>query len=86
MSDLFAGTAPYYARYRPGYPGAVLGHLRAAFNLDGTGRLLDLGCGTGEVARPLHADFEEVVGLDVSPERVHRRAVQPGIVIHHAGR
>lgn len=70
MSDLFEGTAQAYARFRPGYPAAVLGHLRAAFHLDGTGRLLDLGCGTGEVARPLHADFEEVVGLDLSPEMI----------------
>ncbi|GBF06646.1 methyltransferase type 12 [Deinococcus aerius] len=82
MSDLFAGTAPYYARYRPGYPDAVLGHLRAAFTLDGSGRLLDLGCGTGEVARPLHANFEEVVGLDVSPEMIAeagRQSARAGI-------
>ena len=43
MTDLFAGTARDYARSRPGYPDAVLARLRAAFELDGTGRLLDLG-------------------------------------------
>lgn len=70
MTDLFAGTAEYYARYRPGYPAAVFARLRASFGRDGTGRLLDLGCGTGEIARPLHADFAEVVGVDRSPEMI----------------
>ena len=82
MTDLFAGTAGYYARYRPGYPAAVLDRLRAVFGLDGRGRLLDLGCGTGELARPLHADFEEAVGLDISPEMVaeaRRQSARAGI-------
>jgi len=70
MADLFAGTAGYYARYRPGYPAEVFARLRATFGLDRTGRLLDLGCGTGELARPLHADFAEVVGVDSSPEMI----------------
>jgi SAM-dependent methyltransferase len=70
MSDRFASTAGYYARYRPGYPPEVLARVRAAFGLDGSGRLLDLGCGTGEIARALHADFAEVVGLDLSPEMI----------------
>ena len=68
MDDLFAGTAGDYARHRPGYPDAVMERLRTFFNLDGRGRLFDLGCGTGELARRLHADFEAVVGLDVSPD------------------
>ncbi len=70
MIDLFAGAAEYYARYRPGYPEAVLAQLRSTFRLDGTGRLLDLGCGTGELARPLHGDFAAVVGVDSSPEMI----------------
>ena len=82
MSDLFAGTARYYARYRPGYPDAVFDRLRAAFDLNGTGRLLDPGCGTGELARPLHADFEEVIGVDISPEMIaeaRRQSERQGI-------
>ncbi len=82
MSDLFASTADYYARYRPGYPEALFARLRVAFGLDGTGRLLDLGCGTGELARPLHADFAEVVGVDSSPEMVakaRRQSARAGI-------
>lgn len=81
-TDLFASTAGYYARYRPGYPAAALDRIRAAFGLDGAGRLLDLGCGTGELARALHGDFTEVVGLDVSAEMLaeaRRQATQAGI-------
>ena len=67
MTDLFVSTAGDYGRYRPGYPPAVFERLRAAFSLDGTGRLLDLGCGTGALAQPLHADFKDVVAVDSSP-------------------
>jgi SAM-dependent methyltransferase len=70
MTDLFASAAEYYSRYRPGYPAAVIARLRTAFGLDGTERLLDLGCGTGELARLLHGDFREVVGVDKSPDMI----------------
>ncbi len=72
--DLFKGTAPYYARYRPGYPEAFFDHVAARFGLDGTGRLLDLGCGTGQLALPLAGRFEEVVGMDPEPEMLAEAA------------
>src|SRR6266702_2438779 len=62
---IFHGTAWYYARYRPGYPQELFDLLRGRFELDGTGRLLDLGCGTGQLAVPLAPLFEEVVAVDV---------------------
>ncbi len=65
---LFKGTAWYYARYRPEYPNALFALLSEAFNLNGQGRLLDLGCGTGHLAIPLSNRFEEVVALDPEPE------------------
>jgi SAM-dependent methyltransferase len=65
---MFKGAAPYYARYRPGYPPELLVRLAAAAGLDGTGRLLDLGCGTGHVAVPLSRYVQEVVAVDVEPE------------------
>src|SRR5205823_544443 len=66
--DAFKGTAWYYARYRPGYPEPLLQHVVDRFNLDGTGRLLDLGAGTGQLAIPLSGGFEEVVAMDPEPE------------------
>jgi hypothetical protein len=48
----FAGTAWCYARFRPGYPPAFV-HVVRRFGPDDTGRLLDLGCGTGRLTIPL---------------------------------
>jgi SAM-dependent methyltransferase len=61
---LYAGSAVYYARGRLPYPATVASAMRDALGLDGTGRLLDLGCGPGSftlVAAPL---FDEVVAID----------------------
>jgi ubiquinone/menaquinone biosynthesis C-methylase UbiE len=66
--SLFGGTAWYYARYRPAYPPELLDRLAAAAGLDGTGRLLDLGCGPGLLAVPLARHVAEVVAVDVEPE------------------
>jgi ubiquinone/menaquinone biosynthesis C-methylase UbiE len=65
---LFAGTAWHYARYRPGYPQVFFDHLVRRFRLDGTGRLLDLGCGTGQLTLPLAGHVAEAVGMDPEPE------------------
>jgi len=66
--ELFRGTASYYTLYRPGWPQALFDHLIERFHLDGTGRLLDLGCGTGQITIPLAPHFEEAVGLDSEKE------------------
>jgi ubiquinone/menaquinone biosynthesis C-methylase UbiE len=63
---VFAGTEDYYARYRPDYPPALYEALTAHFALDGSGRLLDLGAGTGHVALALRDRFEGVDGVDMS--------------------
>ena len=67
---LFQGTAWYYARYRMPYPAGLFNHLRQVFHLDGSGRALDLGCGTGQLALPLSSLVERVIGLDPDPEMI----------------
>ena len=62
--SIYEGTAWYYSRYRPVYPPSLVRILRENFRLDGTGRLLDLGCGPGPVAIPLAHLFDEVVAMD----------------------
>lgn len=66
--SLFAGTAEWYARYRPGYPPELIDRLAAAAGLDGTGRLLDLGAGPGLLAVPLAPFVAGVVAADPEPE------------------
>ncbi len=67
-SGLFAGTAWHYARYRPGYPPAFLDDLTQRLGLDGTGRLLDLGCGTGQLKLPLAAHVAQAGSMDPEPD------------------
>jgi len=61
---LFAGASDYYEQGRLPYPEQLAPRLRAALGLDGTGRLLDVGCGPGTVALRVAGLFAEVVGLD----------------------
>ena len=78
MDDLFAGTAEYYARYRPRYPDQLLDDIRA---LVGDGQfecLVDWGCGTGEVAIPLSRTFSQVTAVDFDSEMVAVAKTKPG--------
>ncbi len=68
--SLFAGTAYYYARYRAPYPPELITHIVSHFELDGTGRLLDVGCGPGTLTLPLARYFESVLALDVNAEMI----------------
>jgi len=76
--DLFHGTADYYARYRPPYPTQLLDWVRAEARVSGTGELLDLGCGTGEVAIPLSPHFQRVTAVDQEPDMIARAEVKAG--------
>ncbi|MFJ8475732.1 class I SAM-dependent methyltransferase [Kitasatospora sp. NPDC094011] len=65
--ELFASTAPYYAKYRPGYDPKLYDLLREWFGLDGTQHVLDLGTGTGVLALPLARLVGEVIAVDPEP-------------------
>jgi ubiquinone/menaquinone biosynthesis C-methylase UbiE len=62
--NIFAGTAWYYARYRPDYPEQVFRLLVDKFRLSRNSRVLDLGCGTGQIALKLAPYVAKVVALD----------------------
>jgi ubiquinone/menaquinone biosynthesis C-methylase UbiE len=66
--EIFASTAPYYARFRPGYPPEVFTELVRRFAIDRTSRVLDLGCGPGHLTFGLAASAGAVVAVDPSPE------------------
>lgn len=79
---IYQGSAPYYAHGRPPYSRALVPTLVAELGLDGSGRLLDVGCGPGVLAIALAACFAEVIALDPDPEMLaegKRRAIDAGI-------
>jgi SAM-dependent methyltransferase len=67
--ELFAGdVADNYAKYRRGYRPDLIGHLATSFALGPRSRVLDLGCGTGQLAVPLAAEAGAVIGMDPSAD------------------
>lgn len=61
---LYGGSAAYYSRGRIAYPEPLRDALQDELSLDGTGRLLDAGCGPGALTLLLAPLFAGVVGLD----------------------
>jgi SAM-dependent methyltransferase len=61
---LFAGAAAHYRYGRPPYSPQLEAVLSEELALDGSGRLLDGGCGPGILTVRLAHLFQEAVGLD----------------------
>jgi len=55
-------VAEFYHRYRRGYPAAVIDSLADAFALTGDDIVVDLGCGTGQLALPIARRVRAVAG------------------------
>ena len=60
----YLGSAAHYRYGRPAYSPELEAALTLEAGLDGSGRLLDAGCGPGVLAVRLAHLFDEVVGLD----------------------
>jgi SAM-dependent methyltransferase len=79
---LYAGSAEYYERGRLPYPAGLATVAQAALGLDGTDRLVDVGCGPGIIGLRLAPLVADVVGVDADPhmvEHASRRAHELGI-------
>jgi SAM-dependent methyltransferase len=74
----YAGAAAHYRRGRPAYSPQLEAVLTEELDLDGRGRLLDVGCGPGSLTVRLAHLFEGTVGLDPEPAMLAeaRRAAQ----------
>lgn len=82
--DQFAGTAAHYAAARPGYGDDVIDLLVEQFDLDDDARVLDLGCGTGQLAVALASHAGTVLGVDPNSamlETARERAAEAGVDI-----
>jgi SAM-dependent methyltransferase len=64
---IYQGSAAHYRSGRPPYSPQLEPALTREVGLDGTGRLLDVGCGPGILTLRLAGLFEEAIGLD--PDR-----------------
>jgi SAM-dependent methyltransferase len=68
--DLYRGTAGYYDRFRLSYPDVMTADLMGRVAPSGQGRLLDLACGTGQLAFPLAPWYSEVWAVDQEPDMI----------------
>lgn len=75
---IYQGAAVHYRYGRPAYSPGLEAVLGEELGLDGSGRLLDVGCGPGVLTVRLAHLFKEAVGLDPDPEMIAegRRAAQ----------
>ncbi len=81
----FRTTVPFYARFRPRYPDELNVQVAARCHLNGSGRLLDLGCGPGFIAIAMARYFAEVVGVDPEPlmlEAARHEAEAAGVAVN----
>ncbi|MCC3763177.1 class I SAM-dependent methyltransferase [Glycomyces sp. TRM65418] len=78
---LFAGAAVHYGVGRMPYPASLAAALRDELGLDGTGRLLDVGCGPGSLTLLLAPLFATTVGVDADADMLaeaRRQAEEAG--------
>ena len=68
--SFYAGAAVHYRCGRPPYSPQLEALLAEDLGLDGSGRLLDVGCGPGVLAVRLARLFEDAVGLDPDPAMI----------------
>ena len=71
-SNPFTSAETYYAEHRPGYSEEIVRYLKDRFELDDAARVLDLGCGAGQIAVSIAQFAGEVVGMDPNEEMLRQ--------------
>jgi SAM-dependent methyltransferase len=74
--SLYAGSAAHYPTGRMAYPPELATVLVTELGLDGTGTLLDVGCGPGSLTLLLAPHFATAIGVDADQEMVDQAARQ----------
>jgi SAM-dependent methyltransferase len=85
----YLGSAPHYLSGRPPYSAELGGVLAEELGLDGTGHLLDVGCGPGVLAVQLAPLFGQVTAIDpdldmIAEARRHASANGVTLQLHQA--
>ncbi|MGF6643624.1 class I SAM-dependent methyltransferase [Paraburkholderia sp. GAS82] len=68
VPDRFKNNAAHYLSGRPAYSPRLIRRVAEACKLDGTQRLLDLGCGPGQLSLAFSSWVDSGVALDPEPE------------------
>ncbi len=89
--EAFAGTSPYYLRFRPTYPSELLKDLLERAQVHSSDQLLDLACGPGRITLALSQSFKSVCAVDLEPEMIaeaKQEASRVGVsnITWHVGR
>ncbi len=71
---LYGGSARFYATGRVAYPVELVEVLVDELALDGSGRLLDVGCGPGSLTLLLASHFAEAIGVDADADMLAEAA------------
>lgn len=72
----FDSTVPFYARYREPYPASFFRDVAGRQGLDGSQRLIDIGCGPGSLAIGFAPYVKSCVGVDVETEMLSAARVE----------
>jgi SAM-dependent methyltransferase len=77
--ESFNTVAELYARYRPGYPEAVVEDVVRSAEISPGSRVLEIGCGAGQLSVPLAERGAELQAVELGADlaRIARRRLAP---------
>ncbi|MBA3794479.1 MAG: methyltransferase domain-containing protein, partial [Rubrobacter sp.] len=65
LRSTFDGAAPLYDEVRPGYPEALFDDVASLSVIPSRGRILEIGCGTGQATVPLARRGYEILCVEL---------------------
>ncbi|HXR24976.1 MAG TPA: class I SAM-dependent methyltransferase [Candidatus Binataceae bacterium] len=65
MRTLFDAIARAYDAYRPGYPDALIADIVKLSSIPAGGRILEVGCGTGQATLPFAQRGYEIIAVEM---------------------